>query len=421
LPGWFNVRPDLAAESATLVLIVAAALAVNLVFSAFSGALEAVQRFDVINHAYIVTLAVRSVASVVLLSNGCGLIALGWLALATQVFERMWNVASVFRALPTLRLSRDLVSHTLLRQMTRYGLHSFLITTCNMVLNQGPGAIIGVITNPVQVAFFSVAMRLVLYVGEVVPRVGYVTAAKTAEVSETGAGDGVRSMGGYTNRYCLTAFVPLAIFSVLYPFELLRVWINPEFATHSSAVLAILMTAVVITMAGQFNSGAILVGQGKHRLYSYGLLVETVLLVAGLVVVTPRFGIVGVAWFMGGLILLSRGLLPAWLLAWGNGFSLAWYLRTIYLRPVLTAVPVALLAAGMKSRLPGRNWAEIIVATAMISAAYFALALFTCLERRHRNLLLHAVVPRTLIARSARGEAAPRILLPMTRSLSNRR
>ena len=63
LPGCYNVRPDLASESATLVLIVAAALAVNLAFSAFSDALEAVQRFDVINHAYIVTLAARSIAS----------------------------------------------------------------------------------------------------------------------------------------------------------------------------------------------------------------------------------------------------------------------------------------------------------------------------------------------------------------------
>jgi hypothetical protein len=63
--------------------------------------------------------------------------------------------------------------------------------------------------------------------------------------------------------------------------------------------------------------------------------------------------------------------------------------------------------------LPGRNWAEIIAAAAMIAGAYFALALFTCLERRHRNLLLHAALPRALIARRARREVAPRILLPM--------
>ena len=291
----------------------------------------------------------------------------------------------------------------MLRHMTAYGLHSFLITTCNMVLNQGPGAAIGIMINPVQVAFFSVAMRLVSYIGELVPKVGYVTAAKTAAVSETGAGDAVRSIGVYTNRYCLTAFVPLAIFCLFYSSELLRVWINADFAVHSAAVLSILMTAVVLTMAAQFNSGAILLGQGKHRFYSYGLVVESVVLIAGLIVVTPRFGIVGVAWLIAALILFSRGLLPAWLLARANNFSLSWYLATIYLRPLLTGVPVALVAAAMKTRLPGRNWPQIIAAAAIIAGTYFVTALFTCLERRHRDSLLHASLPRRLTPRSVQG------------------
>src|SRR3954470_24767636 len=151
LPVTFNIRPDLAGESATLILIVVTALAVNLACSAFSAVLEAAQRFDVINHAYIVTLLVRAAGSLVLLANGFGLVSLGWLALATQILERLWNVGRVYAVLPSFRMSPRLVRWTVLKQMAAYGLHSFLITTCNMIVNQGPAVIIGIVSNPVQV------------------------------------------------------------------------------------------------------------------------------------------------------------------------------------------------------------------------------------------------------------------------------
>jgi O-antigen/teichoic acid export membrane protein len=401
LPSAFNIGPELAHEASMLGFIVAAAVAINLAFSTFSGALEAVQRFDLVNHAYLAALIMRAAGSVVLLANGYGLVALGWLALGTQALERIWNLVSVHRVLPTFRFSVKSVRPEVLRQMAGYGVHSFLITTCNMILNQGPGAIIGLLSNPVQVAYFSVAMRLVLYVGEVVPRVGFVTAARTAEVSETGSAETVRNIGVYTNRYCLTAFVPLALFCAFYAEELLRVWINAEFAANGAMVLVILMIAVVITMAGQFNSGAILIGQARHRLYSYGLFAESVAAVVGVAWITPRYGIVGVAWYLGGLILLTRGLWPAWLLARLNGFSLGWYLSTIYVRPVLTAVPVAGLISVIKTPLPGRNWIEVIAAAAIIAVSYYLLALFTCLERRHRSFLTQLVSPRWLTARIA--------------------
>jgi O-antigen/teichoic acid export membrane protein len=401
LPVTFNIRPDLAGESATLILIVVTALAVNLACSAFSAVLEAAQRFDVINQAYIVTLLVRAAGSVLLLANGFGLVSLGWLALATQMLERLWNVASVYAVLPSFRISPRLVRWTVLRQMAAYGLHSFLISTCNMIANQGPTVIIGIVSNPVQVAYFSVAMRLVLYVGEIVPRVGYVTAARTAGIDEAEVSRAIRGIGVYTNRYCLAAFVPLAIFCMLYSADLLRVWINGEFAAGSATVLAVLMTSVVLTMAGQFNSGAILIGQGKHRSYSYALVLESVVLIGGLSIITPSYGIVGAAWFIGLVLLATRGVLPAWLLARANGFSLAWYLETIYVRPLLTALPAAALAFWIKRWLPGRNWPEVLISAASIAGAYYGLALFTCIERRHRLELWRLALPASIATGSA--------------------
>lgn len=163
-------------------------------------------------------------------------------------------------------------------------------------------------------------------------------------LDESGKIDNLKAMGIYANRYCLVLFVPFAIFVTLFRSELIRAWINPEFAAHSASIIPVLAFAIVVTMAGQFNSGAILIGQGKHRVYAYGLMVEAVVAVVSLRWVIPRYGILGAAYALSALLLFTHGLFPAWLVCRANQFHLGHYLRGVYLRPALAAAPVILLA-----------------------------------------------------------------------------
>jgi len=64
-------------------------------------------------------------------------------------------------------------------------------------------------------------------------------------------------------------------------------------------------------------------------------------------------------------------------------------LRRIYARPILTGVPVFALAWILKTHgLPGHTWLELVGMAVLIGLLYGALALFTCIEREHRGLLL---------------------------------
>jgi Ca2+/H+ antiporter len=64
------------------------------------------------------------------------------------------------------------------------------------------------------------------------------------------------------------------------------------------------------------------------------------------------------------------------------------YMRSIYLRPCLAAVPVAFLTWFLKNRLlTGRSWAELATACAIIAIAYYGLGVFACIEESHRSFL----------------------------------
>jgi hypothetical protein len=73
-------------------------------------------------------------------------------------------------------------------------------------------------------------------------------------------------------------------------------------------------------------------------------------------------------------------------------FSFFEYMRRIYIRPILTGVPIASMAWALKMRLlAGCSWVELFAAAALIGLGYGALALFTCIEREHRSLLLSRI------------------------------
>jgi O-antigen/teichoic acid export membrane protein len=164
--------------------------------------------------------------------------------------------------------------------------------------------------------------------------------------------------------------------------------VNADYAMHGAPVLPIITVMVMFTVAGQSNSGAILVGQGRHRLYSYGLTAEVVMFIGAMVFAIPRYGIVGAAWAMLAVLSLTRGLLPAYLLCRFNGFSFPQYMTSIYGLPVVVAVPVFAMAWLLRSTyLPGRGWQELFAAAVSIAATYYGLGLFTYLSPEHRSRL----------------------------------
>jgi hypothetical protein len=77
--------------------------------------------------------------------------------------------------------------------------------------------------------------------------------------------------------------------------------------------------------------------------------------------------------------------------------SFAGYMQGIYARPLLTGIPVLLLANAMKAAgVSGRTWPQLIGMGAFTCAAFFVPATFTCITRDHRKLMIHAVLSRVL-------------------------
>jgi O-antigen/teichoic acid export membrane protein len=390
---FFRVAPEDRADFTFLLTLMGLTWAVGIVSNIFQASLEAFQQFKTYNHIMIVMMVLRAGGCATLLYLGHGLRAIGLAVVCAQGLGYILMFITFHRSFAELRFSRRFVRVERWKEMFRYGVNSVIASSGGLFLNQGPPLLIGHYLPTAFVGYYSVPSRLLNYAVEVIARIGFVTVPKTAELYALGRTDQIVKLGTYINRYSLALFMPFSIFMVVFGKELIYRWLGPVFALQSGPLLAVFAVSVALAVAAQFNSCQILFGMAKHGPFAVSIVVESLLALLGMAMVLPHYGILGVACVAASLTTLNRGLITPWIVCRRLDYSYLRYMTAIYLRPLLSAIPVIGLAMWIKSYwLSGRTVIELIAAGALIGSTGLLISLFTCVEPAHRAMFRETIV-----------------------------
>ena len=392
---WFTVSPAYAAMFPKLVLLIGITLSIGVAFNVFTGCVEGFQRFDISNGIWVAAFVIRHPGCAVLLWMGYGLVEMAALVLCTTILLCISYAIACKKIFPPLRLGWHFVEGEMLRRTASFGVHTFVAGLATQSLDLTPSLLIGRLQSVEQLGFYNLPVRLLQYAAEGVSRVGLIVAPRAAELSATGQRKSIADLAIFANRYCLVLYLPLTIFILHYGPELLRVWLKErgaEVAVRSGPLLPVLLAGATLALAAQFSSSTVLVGMGRHKVYSWALACEAVLSVALMILVLPSYGILGAAIVSSALMIAVRGLFTPWLISNILEIPMISYLSGIYTRALLAAVPVWLLGYWLrKSVIDGRNLSELILASGIIGAVYYTLAFFFCVEAVHRDKLTSMV------------------------------
>ena len=392
---FFQIPLNLRGSFQTLLILITLNWCLALVFNVFNASLEAVQRFEYSVKASIISAAVRAIGWALALYLGYKLIAIGVVAIVSQVVGYAVNYFYFRRVFLDQQVSFRLTNFSRLREMARFGIHTFVMTISNQLLNQGAPVLIGHFQPAAFAGFYNLPVRLLQYTVELVGRIGIVTNTNAAELAARHSSKDLSALAVYTNRYCLVLFMPLAILFWTHGPQLLAFWVGAQFASQSAEVLRVLVAGYLIGVVGQFSAGMLLQGLGKHQRYARALLFEALLTLAVLLIAIPRWGIVGAASVSAGLMIVNRGLVASWLVSKTVGLSFVEYVTRVYGPPVVAMAPAMALTTWLRSTLlPGTTWMQLIGAAAMAGAAYYSLAFFIALEPAHRRLLTNWIGSR---------------------------
>jgi O-antigen/teichoic acid export membrane protein len=288
-----TIPKSLVGQAQFLLLLLAFDMALSIPMDTFGGALNALQRFDLLNYSLIAVTVAQAVAWVIVLWLHGGLIALGIVTVAISLVGQLSRLIMAHRLMPWFRLS--------LRRFDRVILKSFSLATgwyslaqvSQAVINLSDVLIVGAFAGVRAAAIYAVAQRLALLPQRVVQPRAFLLFAKAGQLAARDNRSGLRDSTDQVVGFVRYLSIPAAIVLGFLAGPAVEVWVGPLYR-EAAACIGLLCVAAVVQAWGQAISLAIS-GAGRPRLASILYGGEAVVHVGLGIVLSSRYGAIGMA------------------------------------------------------------------------------------------------------------------------------
>lgn len=288
-----TIPKSLVGQAQFLLLLLAFDMALSIPMDTFGGALNALQRFDLLNYSLIAVTVAQAVAWVIVLELHGGLIALGVVTVAISLVGQFSRLIMAHRLMPWFRLS--------LRRFDRGILKTFSLATgwyslaqvSQAVINLSDVLIVGAFAGVRAAAIYAVAQRLALLPQRVVQPRAFLLFAKAGQLAAHDNRSGLRESTDQVVGFVRYLSIPAAIVLGFLAGPAVEVWVGPLYR-EAAACIGLLCIAAVVQAWGQAISLAIS-GAGRPRLASILYGGEAVVHVGLGIVLSSRYGALGMA------------------------------------------------------------------------------------------------------------------------------
>ena len=334
----FKIQPEFLTTARWLLLMVGTSVSLGFPLGVFSGILEGLQRFYVLNFTNITSTILRTVLIIVFLERGGGLLTVALITVALPLLNQIVNATVAFRHLE-LRIAPRFVSRASLKLIAGYSGTTFLIIVAGRLRFKTDAMVIGTFVGAAAITFFTIGSRLVDYSSEVVSSLAQIFIPMSSQSQAKGDLDGLRKIFVVGNRACAFIIFPITAILTVLGKSVIEAWMGAKYISQSYPVLLVLLYPMTLMLA-QSASGRTLWGMAKHRTWAYVALAEGISnLVLSIILVRP-YGILGDA--IGTAIPLTCSMiffLPRHLCNL-LGIKLRTYLSQAFLLPFLLTMPL---------------------------------------------------------------------------------
>ncbi len=287
----FKIQPEFVTTARWLLLMVGASVSLGFPLGVFSGVLEGLQRFYVMNFTNITSTIVRTVLIIVALQHGGGLLSVAVITVALPLVNQIVNATVAFRHLQ-LRISPRYVNRNTLKLIAGYSGTTFLIIISGRLRFKTDAMVIGTFVGAAAVTYFTIGSRLVDYCTDAVHSMAQIFVPMSSQSDALGDLDRLRKIFVAGNRMCAMVTFPLCAIFVVLGKSVIEAWMGARYVSTSYPVLLILLFPSTL-MLMQVASSRVLFGMGKHKTLAKVTLAEGVANLVLSILLVRKYGIIG--------------------------------------------------------------------------------------------------------------------------------
>ncbi len=334
----FRVPAEFLITARWLLLMVGASVSLGFPIGVFSGILEGLQRFYLLNFTTISSTLLRALLIVVVLRRGGGLLSVALVTVSLPLLNGLVNAIVVMHHLK-LRFGFRYVSGSSLRRIASYSGTTFLIIVAGRLRFKTDAVVIGKFVSAAAITYFTIGSRLVDYASETVSSLAQIFVPMSSQSQAKGDLDALQKIFVLGNRACAFIIFPVTAILTILGKSVIEAWVGPKYVATSYPVLLILLYPTTLMLA-QSASGRTLWGLAKHRTWAWVVLAEGAAnLILSVLLVRP-YGILGDA--IGTAIPLTCSMiffLPRHLCRL-LGIKLWTYLSRAFVLPLVLCIPL---------------------------------------------------------------------------------
>lgn len=367
---------------------------VDLASRSLNAVLEATQRFEWVNGLTLLGAAwtYLTYTAGIVAGGDFPLVVYGLVALrGVTLLATLWLAS---RALATLRHGssfrlKRLLSGRQVREMFRFGGWVSVSTGIGPLLFFFDRWVISTLQGVAVLPLYAVPLQMLVSL-QMIPASVTATLFPAFSVLEANLQwDRVQALVVRSHRYLLIGLIPILTILFLWAPEILRVWIDAEFAAQATLPFRILTIGFAVGLFAPF-SGVLLQGAGRPDVLSRIYLIELPFNIVITVLLVRSYGIVGAAITYTLRTIVETAVL--WVCV-HRVFPLSW--RALVRGTFHKMTPVAIGVAALALAFPGAH-AESVQALAMTGVAvvaYLLVVQFHLLDAADRTFL-HSVLRR---------------------------
>lgn len=331
-----RVAPQMQAEAVLAFRITGLALPVMLMTGSFRGAVEAAQRFDI-------AAAFRAAAgSAVFLAPVAGVL-LGWHLpgiLGALLAARIALLGALIYACNRVVVvwNRPVVMDlVMLRRVFAFGGWITVSALAGIVLGYADRFAIGHALTMTALTHYTIPQEMIARLGVLAATLAAVLFPAFSALSGAGDRSRLSTLFSRSAKYAVLLTSPVFVLVVVFARDILRLWLGPDLAAPSTAVLQVLAVGAAVQVFGAVLS-SIVQGVGRPDVTAKVHLLEVPVYLGTVWWLAGAHGIAGVA-----LAWSARHAVDALLLAWVVGRMRLWSWRDQVWGVWRTLAPVALL------------------------------------------------------------------------------
>ena len=257
----FAVAPADVPVGRVLTVIAGLNVALSLPLGVFGSLLAGLQRYDRLTSSGIIVLVLRTIAIVVAVKSGMGLITLGWIHVASQLLSGAILFHMAAREFPQLSLYPRRLERATVRALYSYSGFILLNNVATFLLFYSGEVLIGMFIGAAEVTVYAIARSLVQYLSTIIGSMAQVFHPYASDQHARGNPGAVLDALIMGTKSSLLIALPIGVAFVIVGPTFIGLWMGAEYGRSAGLLLAWLTVPQIVWLS-QSTATNILLGVG---------------------------------------------------------------------------------------------------------------------------------------------------------------